>query len=63
MVAHQADLPAEKLRTPFTGAAGHATPKVGLRGVMFKDGQILLVRERQDMRWTLSGGWADVGES
>ncbi len=43
--------------------SGYATPKVDVRGVVFRDGRILLVRERADGKWTLPGGWADVGES
>jgi ADP-ribose pyrophosphatase YjhB (NUDIX family) len=43
---------------------GYATPKVDVRGAVFKNGQILLVRERADAgRWTLPGGWADVNQS
>ncbi len=43
---------------------GYATPKVDVRGVVFKDSKILLVRETADQgRWTLPGGWADVNES
>ena len=42
---------------------GYATPKVDVRGIVFHDGSILLVRERSDGRWTLPGGWADVGEA
>jgi ADP-ribose pyrophosphatase YjhB (NUDIX family) len=40
---------------------GHATPKLDVRGVVFRDGEILLVRE--DGLWGLPGGWVDVGES
>ena len=47
----------------FAGQAGYATPKVDVRGVVFRDDAILLVKERTDGRWTLPGGWADVGES
>lgn len=43
--------------------SGYATPKVDVRGVVFRDNQILLVRERSDARWSLPGGWADVNES
>lgn len=43
---------------------GHATPKVDVRGVVFQEDRILLVQERLDEnRWTLPGGWADIGES
>lgn len=47
----------------FAAEQGHATPKVDVRGVVFRDDRILLVRERADDRWTLPGGWADPGES
>jgi ADP-ribose pyrophosphatase YjhB (NUDIX family) len=43
---------------------GYATPKVDVRGVVFQDSKILLVRETADNgRWTLPGGWADVNET
>ena len=41
----------------------YATPKVDVRGVVFRDNKILLVRERSEGRWTLPGGWADIGAS
>lgn len=47
----------------FQREGGYATPKVDVRGVVFRDGKILLVREAEDGRWTLPGGWADVGET
>lgn len=43
--------------------SGYATPKVDVRGVVFRDDQLLLVRERGEGKWTLPGGWADPGES
>ncbi|MDF9833578.1 ADP-ribose pyrophosphatase YjhB (NUDIX family) [Ereboglobus sp. PH5-5] len=39
---------------------GYATPKVDVRGVVFRGDKLLLVRERADGKWTLPGGWADV---
>lgn len=53
----------EQVRELFTLESGHATPKVDVRGVVFRDDSILLVKERDDELWTLPGGWADVGES
>ena len=47
----------------FAHEIGYATPKVVVRGAVFRDDTILLVRERADGCWTLPGGWADVGES
>jgi ADP-ribose pyrophosphatase YjhB (NUDIX family) len=43
--------------------AGYATPKVDVRAAIFRDDALLLVKERDDGRWTLPGGWADVGEA
>jgi len=43
--------------------AGHATPKLDVRGAVFHDDAILLVREATSAKWTLPGGWVDVGES
>jgi ADP-ribose pyrophosphatase YjhB (NUDIX family) len=42
---------------------GYATPKVDVRAAVFRDGRVLLVREREDGRWSLPGGWADVGDT
>ena len=46
----------------FTRQIGYATPRVDVRGAVFKDGKLLLVRERMDGGWTMPGGWADVGD-
>lgn len=47
----------------FEKETGYATPKVDVRGVVFRESKLLLVREKSDGRWTLPGGWADVCES
>ena len=47
----------------FAQESGYPTPKVDVRGVVFRDDKILLVLERADGGWTLPGGWADVGDS
>ncbi len=46
----------------FQAQIGYATPRVDVRGAVFQDSQLLLVRERQDGGWTMPGGWADVGD-
>ncbi len=43
--------------------AGHATPKLDVRGVVFRGADLLLVQEREGGGWSLPGGWVDVGES
>ena len=47
----------------FSRQAGYATPKVDVRGAVFRDDTILLVKESVDGLWTLPGGFADVGDS
>lgn len=42
---------------------GYATPKLDVRGAIFRDNSVLLVRERVDGKWTLPGGWADVNDT
>ncbi len=42
-------------------AQGYATPKIDVRAAVFRDDRILLVQERNDRRWTVPGGYADVG--
>lgn len=48
----------------FNAQAGHTTPKVDVRGVVFRGDALLLVRENLDGgRWTIPGGWADIGDA
>jgi ADP-ribose pyrophosphatase YjhB (NUDIX family) len=42
---------------------GYATPKIDVRGAIFRGEEVLLVRERVDGKWTLPGGWADVNDA
>jgi ADP-ribose pyrophosphatase YjhB (NUDIX family) len=50
----------EKVHNILAKEDGYATPKVDVRGVVFKNDKILLVKEKSDGKWTLPGGWADV---
>jgi ADP-ribose pyrophosphatase YjhB (NUDIX family) len=60
--AHTGESP-ETLAQWFAVQPGYATPKVDVRGACFRDGKILLVREKSDGGWCLPGGWADVGDA
>jgi ADP-ribose pyrophosphatase YjhB (NUDIX family) len=53
--------PIEKITGLFASEKGYQTPKVDIRGVVFRDGKILMVCEGIDGNWSLPGGWADVG--
>ena len=44
------------------GETGYATPKLDVRGVIFRGDEILLVKELADGGWTLPGGWIDLNE-
>lgn len=57
------DQPVERVADFLSKDSGYATPKVDIRGIVFRDNKILLVQERSDGRWCPPGGWADVGES
>jgi ADP-ribose pyrophosphatase YjhB (NUDIX family) len=52
-----------RLEALFAAERGYATPKVDVRAAIFREGRILLVKERADGGWTLPGGWADIGDS
>lgn len=41
---------------------GYRTPKVDARAVIFNEAdEILMVQERVDSKWSLPGGWCDIG--
>ncbi len=55
-------LPAETIELSTPERNGYRTPKVDVRAVIFNDrDEILMVKERVDSRWSLPGGWCDVG--
>jgi ADP-ribose pyrophosphatase YjhB (NUDIX family) len=63
MAAHP-DGAVEHVAALFATDSGYATPKVICRAAVFDSAErILMVRETADGRWTLPGGWIDVGDS
>ncbi len=65
LLAELTDEPYEKIMRVFASETGYQTPKVDIRAVLFRGtDEILLVKEKLDQgRWTLPGGWADVGST
>lgn len=62
ILAEGLDSPIEKTEALLGNEQGYATPKLDVRGVVLKEGKILMVKEVIDGEWTLPGGWVDVGE-
>lgn len=63
MVANAFNLEFSEAENLISTDEGYATPKVDVRGAVFSERGILMVRERRDGLWTLPGGWADVGDT
>jgi ADP-ribose pyrophosphatase YjhB (NUDIX family) len=63
IVLENSNISSEKLDSLYATEEGYLTPKVDVRGVVIRDGKILFVKETIDDRWSLPGGWADVGYS
>lgn len=62
MLSENGGLPLEDVRHLLEKEKGYATPKLDVRGVVFKGDRLLLVKELADGGWTLPGGFIDVGE-
>ena len=62
IISHMTDIPLEKVKDLFCNERGYQTPKLDTRAAIFKDGEILLVRENNG-KWSLPGGWCDVNVS
>ncbi len=57
-------LPVEVIKNFYAPNKDYPTAKVDVRGLLLNEqGQVLLAREMADGKWTLPGGWADVGYS
>lgn len=47
----------------FDKLDGYPNPKVDVRGLVLREGKVLLIRERADGKWSIPGGWCDIGYS
>jgi ADP-ribose pyrophosphatase YjhB (NUDIX family) len=63
MAAARLPAPGEDVRVAFASGLGYPTPKVDVRAVVFREEELLLVRERRSSLWTFPGGWADAGDT
>lgn len=62
MMSLKSGLSMEKVKDLFCNETGFQTPKLDTRAAVFKDGKILLVKEKNGT-WSLPGGWVDVNQS
>lgn len=63
LLALESELTPDKVRATWMVEDGYSTPKVDVRGAVFRGDQVLLVKERVDGKWTMPGGWADVNDT
>lgn len=62
MIAYKSDIPLDKVKDLFCCETGYQTPKLDTRAAIFEGDKILLVEEKNG-KWSLPGGWVDVGIS
>ncbi|MCM3757975.1 NUDIX hydrolase [Sporosarcina aquimarina] len=63
IMASHSKLEMQKIQELFVEEKGYPTPKIDVRGVVFQDDQILLVKETHDNKWALPGGFCEIGLS
>lgn len=64
LMAEMSGKPFAQLDSFFLPQLDYPTPKVDVRGFVLNDkDQILMAKESVDGKWTIPGGWADVGNS
>ncbi len=63
IIKHKPDIDTDLVKEQMAQQSGYATPKVAVRGAVFQDGQLLLVKEKMDGLWAMPGGWANVNET
>ncbi|WP_425288321.1 NUDIX hydrolase [Terribacillus halophilus] len=63
IIANYTGQSAEEVKEILAAQKGYPTPKLDIRGVVFQDGKLLLVKEKMDERWSLPGGFCELGLS
>jgi len=62
IISSQSEFTKDAVLGSFSIQAGYITPKIDVRAAVVQDGKILLVQEKVDDKWSMPGGWADLGE-
>src|SRR5699024_9623323 len=63
IIANYSEFDMKAVNNLFALEKVYQTPKMDVRGAVFKDNKLILVRERIDERWSLPGGSWEVGGS
>lgn len=62
MLSQVTQQPVEYVREFFNNQEDYPTPKVDVRAfIQNEQGEVLMAKEAVDGKWTIPGGWADVG--
>ena len=61
IISKHTDMDVNRIKDLFANETGYPTPKVDVRAAVFNENQILMVQEKSDGKWSLPGGWADIG--
>jgi len=62
IIKEYTNLKSENISKVLMEQPGYATPKVDVRAAIIRDNKILLVKEIADGKWSMPGGWMDVGD-
>ena len=64
LMAQDLNEPVERLKNLFLPVKEYPTVKVDVRGfVLNEKDEILMAKESVDGKWTIPGGWADIGDT
>ena len=64
MMSNELKVSHDEVKSFCPECVDYPTPKVDIRAmVLNKDKRILMVQEKADNRWSLPGGWADIGQT
>lgn len=55
LLALDSGLEPQQVRDKWFVEDGYATPKIEVRGAIFREDRVLMVRERADGKWTVPG--------
>lgn len=61
LLAKWSEVEESEVRFYFDQLDTYPTPKVDVRGLVMREGKVLMIREKADGKWAMPGGWCDIG--